>query len=245
MSYAQYAKVHQFHLDCLIWVLINHGIGSFQVRMAKLGTIDEAPPSLISLGEILPRKSVKLMSSHLQHRQRRLPLPQRIRLAVELASLFFYIFDTPWCTQQWSKDLVTLAIVDQKLHGSALLERYFPDKGKTHGDLPADPQEALVRLCVCLQELCLGDAFENLDAYVRLCDENGMPQAHTYRTAAWELVTQGRIEDELGDKYSEAVKNCLIHAIRLSSSSNVKPEQWQQAHDEIVEPLRNVLASLA
>lgn len=169
-----------------------------------------------------------------------------MRLAADLASAFFYIFDTPWYDRGWGKDDVTLRIGDRKhqsSHTSAFLERYFPDEKDPSGAFDQDPQDALIRLCICLEELCFGRPFETLDAYTKLCDEHGQPQPHTHRTAAWELITE--VEYELAGDYCEAVRNCLINALRINSSHNADQEVWQQAYDEIVKPLQKMTACVS
>lgn len=59
-----------------------------------------------------------------------LPMPLRVKLAVDLASSFFYIYGTPWYAQAWGKYEVKLALQDGRpVIGPALIERRFPDNG--------------------------------------------------------------------------------------------------------------------
>ena len=197
--------------------------------------------SLNTLADLLSPTSGGLSTSNQDYSV--LSVSERIRLAVDLASSFFYIFGTPWYRQEWSKHSVKLSLEDKKVkqrQRTALLERKFPDKN----DVPAsaleqDPQDALFRLSICLEELCFGTSIECLPAYQDFCGPDGKPRPGAFRAAAQELL--GQIEGKLGFCYYDAVRKCLAHSILVDRTQSMKPEFWQQAHDDIVLPLEKVL----
>lgn len=101
-----------------------------------------------------------------------LTLPERIKLAVDLASSFFYIYDTPWYVHGWSKEKVKMALDNKDVArpGSiALIERRFPDKGKSQSPSTQNAQDAFTRLCICLEKLCFDKPLESLPAYQKYC----------------------------------------------------------------------------
>lgn len=167
---------------------------------------------------------------------------ERIRLAVDLASSFFYIFGTPWYRQEWSKHSIQLSAEDNRARQkkrTALLEQRFPDENDDTGAVEQDPQDALFRLGVCLEELCFGISIECLPVYQDFCGPDGKPRPGTSRAAAQELL--GQIEGQLGIYYYDAVRKCLGHSILVDRTQSAEPASWQRAYDDVVLPLEKVL----
>ena len=158
---------------------------------------------------------------------------RRIKLAVDLASSFFCIFDTPWFALDWGKEKIKVA----DGQGAAMLEHQFPDKGK--GKTSQNAQEALLRLCICLEELCFGQSLESLATYKSYCDSDGQPNAQTRRNTAYHLLD--KIEERLGFSYYDAVQRCLAHSMLADQTQCSNPDFWQKAHDDVVGPLKKVL----
>ena len=216
-----------------------------QTRLLMLSTQHrtsdhETTPPTISLREALSQGTTTAAS--FAEGPTSLSLSERIKLAVDLASSFFYIFGTPWYRQGWSKEDVKLSLETktfQRRQRAALLERRFPDKGKEQNILSQDPQDAFGRLGICLEELCFGKPLESLRAYDSFCGPDGKPHSWTSRIVAQEMLDE--VRDQLGFCYFDAVKKCLGLSLIVNRSNCGEPGFWQKAHDDVVEPLRKVL----
>ncbi|KAL9059844.1 MAG: hypothetical protein Q9162_000914 [Coniocarpon cinnabarinum] len=169
-----------------------------------------------------------------------LSISERVKLAIDLASSFFYIFETPWYRGDWES--LQLALDSQSVprrNHAALLERRFPDKGKAAHSLQHDAEEAFIRLSICLEELCFGKPLESFAEYNKFCGPDHLPHDGTPRAAAWDIAKQ--VESQLGPHYSNAVRKCLELALQAQGSSRGGPDFWQQAHDTIIDHLYEVL----
>ena len=198
-----------------------------------------AGPSLVYLSDLL--------SSPIQNISRRpigapLSIPERVRLAVDLASSFFCILGTPWYRGDWGKESLQLAFDDNyrsPQSQAALLERRFPDKDPSSACSPYDQEEAFIRLSVCLEELCFGKPLEDFPEYKRFCGPGYVPHDGTPRAAAWDIAKL--VEGQLGPHYSSAVRKCLELALNGQGSARGDQDFWQKAHDGIVDHLQEVL----
>ncbi|KAL9053081.1 MAG: hypothetical protein Q9162_005003 [Coniocarpon cinnabarinum] len=171
-----------------------------------------------------------------------LSMSDRINLAVDLTSSFFYIFGTPWYRSNFGKEIVCLDLEDQSARRkkrTAHLEHHFPQESSLYQSTAHDPEDAFVRLSICLAELCLGMPIETLSAYKKFCGPDGKAHSSTARAAVPELFEE--VELRLGFSYCAAVRKCYAHAMQIGASKTSDPHFWQQAHDDIVQPLQKVL----
>ena len=186
--------------------------------------------------------------------RRRLGLPDKLRVAIDLAYSVLHLYNTPWMDGQWSDNDVYF-VHHHDVHTTSLYEHPFvyrrisapkADRADNTDDRPAPysviRNETLFTLGILLIELLFGKSMEDLQLPCDL-DCTGTPGV-TWCTAR-RLLEKGELEFEVGPGYADIVRRCFWCEFHDGKSSLDDQELQRAVYEKVVVPLEGILHGLS
>ena len=159
--------------------------------------------------------------------------PQQLRLflAENIAGAFFVMFGTSWYNPDLGLKQVKFVTTWKVRQESVCSNATFHQVGDWA--FGADIRQAFLKLAIRLVELCFGKRLQDHEMYVQL------PQNHVEELVARKWSEE--VQNHLDAGYSKSVNACLRLASSAVMEEQLEPGCWQEAHDAVMQPLRETV----
>lgn len=168
----------------------------------------------------------------------------RYELALLLASTLLHLYNTPWLTDNWTRNDIYLlkGWSEKPLAKNIYVSKTFPSPKRdvpleTDPDLPLLRNVSVFNLGLALLELTFGHPIEYYENEKDL--RNGVRTVMTNRLTAERLI--GKIEMYEGKRYSDVVYRCIHCDFGSRVTSFENDEFRQNFYSGVVVPLEKIL----